>query len=578
MHSREFYKNQKDAAVFIVNRIILGVLIVFWSNGLVAQQNMPAIPSYVAGQVIVTFQPGASANAMAAAHQQAGARELRRLGSSDSVLVEVGRGAVMSSIAAYGKSSSVRFAEPNYIRLLFIPNEGNDPQPPMGLGIDYFAEQYGLNNTGQSFYYDEWTGEPGAISGIDDADIDAVEAWDIARGDSAIKVAVLDSGIDCLHVDLVGQCIEDLNFGPSDTSNDVIGHGTHVAGIIGATGNNGKGVAGVSHDTSIGNLKVCYEYYDLFFGLVGLCDSAAIVDGLYYAANNGYHVVNMSFASPDAGQTESAAITYAWSQGLVLVAAAGNSYSQVPVYPANYPEVIAVAATDWFDNLAGFSNFGDWVSLAAPGAQTFSTMPDAACGLPDGDPDGCYGWLSGTSMASPTVAGAAALALAHFGAGTTNAAIRDMLEGNADAVGAADQNMLAWTQHGRLNLHSTLLNGSGSGPEPLSPGVHIGDIDGSVSTQGRNWTATATVSVHDTAHGSVNGYTVHGFWSEGATGDGSCTVQDGACSITSPSMVKRSVTSVRFTVSQVVGAETHLSADDHDPDGDSDGSTLLISR
>jgi thermitase len=201
--------------------------------------------------------------------------------------------------------------------------------------------------------------------------------------------------------------------------------------------------------------------------------------------------------------------------------------------------------------------------------------------MQDGDPDGCYGWLSGTSMASPTVAGAAGLALAHFGSGTTNLAIRDMLESYADTVGAANQNMLAWTQHGRLNIHNTLLNGSGSNPEPPeppSPGVHVGDIDGSASTQGRNWTATATISIHDAAHGPVDGYTVHGTWSDGVSANGTCTVQNGACSITSPSMLKRSVTSVRFTVSQVVGAESHLSADDHDPDADSNGSSLLISR
>jgi thermitase len=567
--------------VFIFSRLIVGVLFVLWGNLLAAQQNGPSLPSYVEGQVIVAFQPGASASAMAAAHQQAGARELRSLGGSNTVLAEVGAGGVMPSIAAYEKNPNVRYAEPNYIRLLFIPDEGNDPQPPMGLGIDYFAEQYGLNNTGQSFYYDEWTGEPGAISGIDDADIDAAEAWDLPLVDSTIKVAVLDSGIDCLHVDLINQCVADLNFGPSDTSNDVIGHGTHVAGIIGATGNNGIGVAGVMHDVAIGNLKVCYEYYDLFFGLVGLCDSAAIVQGLYHAADNGYHVVNMSFASPEPTNSEADAVNYAWGQGVVLVAAAGNSYSQTPVYPANFPEVIAVAATDWFDNLAGFSNFGAWVSIAAPGAQTFSTMPNAACGLADNDPDGCYGWLSGTSMASPTVAGAAALALAHFGSDTTNAAIREMLELNADTVGAGNQNMQAWTQHGRLNIYQTLLNGSGSNPEPpdpVSPGVHVGDIDGSVSTQGRNWTATATVSVHDAAHGSVDGYTVHGIWSDGVNATGSCTVQNGACSITSPSMVKRSVSSVRFTVSQVVGAESHLSADDHDPDGDSNGGSIVIVR
>jgi thermitase len=122
---------------------------------------------------------------------------------------------------------------------------------------------------------------------------------------------------------------------------------------------------------------------------------------MIHAADQGYQVINMSFGGPSASQAEADAAAYAWNAGALLVSSAGNSYTSAPGYPAAFAEVIAVAATDWHDNLGSFSNFGSWVSLSAPGHQVFSTMPYAACGLPDTDPEGCYGWLSGTSMASP---------------------------------------------------------------------------------------------------------------------------------------------------------------------------------
>ena len=549
------------------------------SPSLSAQQAGPAVPIFAPGQVIVAFKPGTAATERAAAHAQVGATELQTIAGTGATLVEVRAGGVLPAVAAYSRNPNVQYAEPNYYRVVYIPDEGNDPPPPTGLGIDYFAEQYGLGNTGQLFYYDEMTGQPGAVQGIADADIDAVEAWDTltARGDPAIKVAVLDSGIDCNHVDLVSQCSEIINFGPSDTTDDVIGHGTHVAGIIGATGNNQIGIAGVSWNTTISNLKVCYEYYDWLFGPVGLCDSVAIASALDYAAANGYHIVNMSFAAPSISQTEKTAITNAWNAGVLLVAAAGNDYSQTPVYPANLPEVIAVAATDWFDNLAGFSNFGSWVSLAAPGALTFSTMPYAACGIDPSDPEGCYGWLSGTSMASPTVAGAAAALWGHLGAGISNAAIRSTLESNADQTGAAGQNMLAWTTNGRLNLNNAVLNAGGGEPTG-DPGVHVADLDGTAVNQGRNWMASVSIEVQDEAGHPADGYTVSGSWSGDYTGAGICTTTAGQCSLDSDLMLKRTTSSASFTVSNVSGPAPYLSGNNADPDGDSNGTSITVIR
>ncbi len=479
----------------------------------------------------------------------------------------------------YDKNPNVRYAEPNYLRLLVLPNEGNDPPPPIGLGIDYFQEQWALDNHGQAFFYDQYTGAPGAIVGTPGADIGADAAWDLSTGSSSVTVAVLDSGVDCDHVDLAGKCLENINLGPSSTLTDDIGHGTHVAGIIAANTDNGVGVAGVGWNTTLAALKVCYELFDPFFGVIGACDSAASAAGMIHAADMDYEVVNMSYGGPTGSQAEADAAAYAWANGVVLVAAAGNSYSSDLSYPAAYPEVMAVAASDWHDNLASFSNFGSWVSVAAPGATIFSTMPNAACGLPADDPDGCYGWLSGTSMASPVVAGAAAVVWAYAGAGATNDQVRNAIEANADATGIMAQNFLAWTANGRVNLHSALANGGEPPPPPPPPaaGVHVGDLDGQATSQGKNWTVTVTVVVHDETEAPVSNRLVTGNWSGGHSGSDSCTTDgSGQCQLTTAAMPKKN-SSVTFAVTGISGGDYQPSAN-HDPDGDSDGDSLTVTR
>jgi thermitase len=538
-----------------------------------AQQQGPRLPAFVPGQLIVAFLPGTAGAAIADAHRQAGATPISSIDAIGAVVVRVGN--VAAAAAVYRSNPNVRYAEPNYLRPVVLPNEGNDPLPPAGLGIDYFDEQYGLHNTGQAFYYDELTGEPGAIAGVADADIDAPEAWDLSTGSPAVTVAVLDSGIDCAHADLVGKCVENINLGPSDTLADEIGHGTHVAGIIAATGNNGIGIAGVGWQTSLASIKVCYEYYDWLYGLVGLCDAAASAAGIVHAADSGYQVVNMSYAGPTGSQAEADAVDYAWSKGTVLVAAAANAYERTPMYPAAFGNVIAVAATDWFDNLAGFSNFGDWVSLAAPGYYIFSTLPNAACGLAANDPDGCYGWLSGTSMASPTVAGAAAVVWAYLGSSAAATSVRAALEAGAEATGALGQNMLAWTQHGRLNLYNALVD-AGAPPPPAAEGLHVGDLDGSATNQGSTWTAAVVARVHDENHALVDGALVQGLWSGGYSGPDTCTTVAGQCTMQSGAIAKRD-SSATFTVTGIVGGTFQAGAS-HDPDGDSNGQSITVVR
>jgi subtilisin family serine protease len=410
-------------------------------------------------------------------------------------VIEVPAGTVQNKVARYRANPNVAYAEPDYYRVLVLPDEEDYAPLFGGPGRDYFEEQWGLHNTGQPLTDPD---DPSTeIYGYPDADIDAPEGWDISTGNAAVKIAILDTGIDCDSVEHAGKCVEEVNFVTqySNTLEDIVQHGTHTAGIAGANTNNGIGVAGVGWNSSVGNLKACFEYeYDLFppFGyyvITGVCPVSASAAAITYAADHGYHVINMSYGSdlvdasgnpagtPTQPNAETAAVTYAWNQGVVLVAAAGNSGNTTQIYPAANSEVIAVGATNRYDNLASFSTFGNtWVSMLAPGEKILSTVPVDICifyanlyGTPyNPATEGCLTWNSGTSMASPHVAGVAALVWARLFPGQSpascisssgtpcNAVVRSHLEYGTDATGASGQNFLAWSQHGRLNLHSAL--------------------------------------------------------------------------------------------------------------------------
>jgi thermitase len=452
------------------------------------------LPVFVPDQVVVAFRPGTPGDAKNAAHAQAGGRVMNRIAALNAHLVSIPRGKVLEKVAAYSRNPNVRYAEPNYYYVLDVPpTEGWIP-PGTLCSEDLFDEQWALHNTGQSFQMDAYTGEPCIITGTDDADIDWLEVWEQlpgVRGEN-IRIAIVDTGIDFGHPDLINKEVETWTaYGIIEGPDDLVGHGTHVAGIAAAATDNGSGIAGVGIDASAGSLKACQCYPDPTFCVTGGCADADIAEAISYATEQGYHVVNMSFGGPGA-QLIKDAVDEALAAGLVLVASAGNSYAlNTPSYPAAYDGVVAVAATDQYDNLPSFSNFGQWVDVAAPGVDIFSAYPGAGCG---GNPD-CYSWMSGTSMASPVVAGAAALAYDSIGGDsiTTSQELRDAvinaILNNADHTGALGQNMLAWTQHGRLNIYAALSDNSSpvaaftyscTGPECSFDASGSYDPDGSI--------------------------------------------------------------------------------------------------
>jgi len=224
------------------------------------------------------------------------------------------------------------------------------------------------------------------------------QAWDVSKTAGAQTVAVLDTGVDAGHPDLAGRLLAGYNtFAPSAAPTDDSGHGTMVAGIIAANTNNSIGVAGAAWSANIVAVKV--------LDAQGMGDDSNVIAGINWAASHGARVINMSLGGGGDDPVLHDAIVQAVAKGIVVVAAAGNSGDGDPQYPALYPELLAVGATDNNGVLTSFSSHGDWVDIAAPGFTITSTGPRAL--TPAGYAP--YWTGSGTSFAAPIVAGVAAL-------------------------------------------------------------------------------------------------------------------------------------------------------------------------
>ena len=313
-------------------------------------------------------------------------------------------------VAAYNEDPDVEYAELNYIVSTNLTP--NDPLYPL---------QWPLNNIGQDYPVSSTKNS----SGTPDCDIDAPEAWDIHTTSPEIVVAVVDTGVDYAHRDLQGNMwvnevelngTEGLDDDGNGYIDDIYGydfinddndpmddnaHGTHCAGIIAAAGDNGLDITGICWNAKIMALK--------FLNPLGYGNIEDAITALYYAVENGADVTSNSWSGGGYSKTMEEVINYAYSQGVITVAAAGNDGADSPIYPAYYENVIAVAATDSNNQKAYFSNYGDWVDIAAPGVYILSLKANRTSnGIPYND----YTIIgSGTSMACPHVAGACALML-----------------------------------------------------------------------------------------------------------------------------------------------------------------------
>ena len=209
-------------------------------------------------------------------------------------------------------------------------------------------------------------------------------------GGAGVLVAVLDTGVSRNHEDLEGRVILTVNLTDSPVADDVYGHGTHIAGIIAASSNNGKGIAGIAPACRIMSIKVADDR--------GVTSVKAMAEGIIRAVQEGASIINISTEFFEPSAELEAAVDYAWEQGVLVVAAAGNRGSQMPVYPAYFENCIAVAVSTPDGNLAPLSSYGNWVDVVAPGFDIYSTLPGNS-----------YGYKSGTSFAAAHVSGLAAL-------------------------------------------------------------------------------------------------------------------------------------------------------------------------
>ncbi|UWE04533.1 S8 family peptidase [Laceyella sacchari] len=332
-----------------------------------------ASPPYAPGQLIVKFKPNLTMKAKANFHQQHGAVVLEKNAQLGFEVIQFQGTSVPDMMKRYQQSPYVEYVEPNYLaQALAVPNDPLYPQ------------QWGLQKIGGPF---EGTA-------------------------NAVKLAVIDTGVQSDHPDLSGKVIQGWDFVDDDSiSQDENGHGTAVAGIAAAKINNAIGIAGTTNTAQILAIRVLNNS--------GSGTFADIASGITYAADQGARVINLSLGGSTSSSVLENAVNYAWNKGAVLVAAAGSSANTSPSYPAYYPNVIAVACTDPNDNKCSFSSYGNWIDIGAPGLNIITTYLGNT-----------YQTMSGVSLSTAFVSGTAAY-LASLG--KTNSQIRHTIEDQCPA-------------------------------------------------------------------------------------------------------------------------------------------------
>jgi thermitase len=366
----------------------------------------PSGAPYVAGELLVAYEPGTSAQTEQALVRGSGGRTAEDLpgnmklvsfpGIAQEKSREARERALQRKLERLRDEPGVEAADYNHIYT--ATSYPDDPR---------FGSQWGLKRT--------------AFPG----------AWIDARGTGA-RIAVVDSGINKNHLDLSAKVAEQRSFVADGAGiKDRFGHGTHVAGIAAALTHNGRGVAG--------GCPACKLLIARVLDATGNTNSARLVKGINWSANNNADVINISIAGPD-NDAVKMAVNDARANGTVVVAAAGNERTTARRYPAAYRKVIAVSATNENDGLARFSSHGNWVDLAAPGTNILSTGAG-----------GGYYEDSGTSEAAPFVSALAGLLASR---GKTASEIRQRMQSTATDLGASGDDPKFG--HGRINADKAL--------------------------------------------------------------------------------------------------------------------------
>ncbi|MEV3530638.1 S8 family peptidase [Paenibacillus larvae] len=339
---------------------------------------------YERDEVVVKFRRPPSDKEIKQIQQDLHAKVIRKIGYS---YIFESEHKEAKQLMDYFKAWNVEYVEPHYI---YVTNEKLKPS-----SFSLFPWPFRQNPK-------EMTEEPVAAENIPNDTlykqyqwnlplIETESSWSYNKGSKDLIVAVVDTGVDLNHPDLKGHLVPGTNIvNPDQPPQDDVGHGTHVAGVISAETNNQLGVAGMSWYNCIMPVKVLDSS--------GAGSTYAVAQGIIWAADHGAKVINLSLGNYASSMFLHDAIRYAYDKDVVLIAASGNDNTEQPGYPAAYPEVLAVSATDSQKLKAAFSNYGDYIDVAAPGVSIASTYPSNQ-----------YAALSGTSMATPHVAGLAGL-------------------------------------------------------------------------------------------------------------------------------------------------------------------------
>jgi thermitase len=381
------------------------------------------------GSVIVRFKDGVTAAGKSDAHRAAAAIAAHALKLDRAERLEVPPGQEKHAVDVLSKRSDVEYAQlDEMMKADEVPSD------------TYFPQLWGMTK------------------------IRAPQAWDVTHASTAVKIAVLDCGIfDTAsqyqgpdgygHIDVRSKVVADANFSSSTDTDDWCNHGTHVAGTAAAVTNNALGVAGVGHDAALMNGKV--------LGDDGSGPESGVINGLIWAANNGAHVINMSLGSAAAcSQGLQDAVNYAWNHGAVVVVAAGNTGSYPPSNLTRCNNTLSVAATDANDVRASFSSWGTQIDVAAPGVGIWSSTDD-----------GLYDSFQGTSMASPHVAGLAALVWTT--GSQDNADVVNRIESSAVKISGTG----TYFKYGRVDALAAMTAGPSAGPRNSAANPSV-DFDG----------------------------------------------------------------------------------------------------